>query len=219
MLRGTMKLLAVKAPGFGDRRKDLLHDIAALTGATVISEETGHELETTRLEELGRAGKVIATKDHTTIIDGAGSSTVIKDHVQSIQREFERSTSDYDREKLQERMAKLGDGVAVIKVGAVTETELKEKKYRVEDALNATRAAIEDGIVPGGGVTLINASVALVDLKFDDDDINTGVNVVRVRSKLRYAGLLKTPGRKGQSLWPIFGGRRTSRRILVLGAT
>lgn len=179
MLRGTMKLLAVKAPGFGDRRKDLLHDIAVLTGATVISEETGHELETTTLEELGRAGKVIATKDHTTIIDGAGSSTVIKDHVQSIQREFERSSSDYDREKLQERMAKLGGGVAVIKVGAATETELKEKKYRIEDALNATRAAIADGIVPGGGVTLMNAVAALVDLKFDDGDINTGVNVVR----------------------------------------
>jgi chaperonin GroEL len=190
-------LLAVKAPGYGDRRKDTLRDIAILTGGSIISEEVGRKLETTTLEELGRASKVIATKEHTTIIDGAGDSTVIKDHIQSIRREMERSVSDYDREKLQERLAKLSGGVAIIKVGAATETELKEKKHRVEDALNATRSAIEDGIVPGGGVTLMNAVRALVDLKFDHDDINTGVNVVRRALEVPMCRLAENAGQEG----------------------
>jgi chaperonin GroEL len=196
-LRGAVTLLAVKAPGFGDRRKEMLRDIAILTGGTVISEEVGSKLETTTLEELGRAGKVIATKEYTTIIDGAGDSAAIRDRIQLIQREIELSTGDYDREKLQERLAKLRGGVAVIKVGAATETELKEKKHRVEDALNATRAAIEDGIVPGGGVTLLNAVAALVNLKFDHEDINTGVNVVRRALEVPMGQLAKNAGQEG----------------------
>jgi chaperonin GroEL len=196
-LRGNMTLLAVKAPGFGKRREDMLHDIAILTGGTVISEQVGRKLETTTLEELGRAGKVIATKDHTTIIDGAGDVSMIKKHIQSLQHEIELSTSDYDHEKLQERMAKLSSGVAVIKVGAATETELKEKKHRVEDALNATRAAIADGIVPGGGVTLMNAVAALVDLRFDDPDINTGVNIVRCALEVPMHRLAENAGQEG----------------------
>ncbi|MBZ0275816.1 MAG: chaperonin GroEL, partial [Anaerolineae bacterium] len=196
-LRGTVHLLAVKAPGFGDRRKDMLRDIAILTGATVISEESGHKLETTTLDQLGSAGKVVATKASTMIVDGAGDSTVIKNHIQSLQREIELSTGDYDREKLRERVAKLTGGVAVIKVGAATETELKEKKHRVEDALNATRAAIEDGIVPGGGVTLLNAMAALVDLRFDHEDINTGVNVVRRALEVPMRRLAENAGQEG----------------------
>jgi chaperonin GroEL len=197
MLRGNVKLLAVKAPGFGDRRKAMLNDMAVLTGGTVISAEVGRKLETTTLEDLGRAGKVIATKEFTTIIGGAGESTAIMGHIQSLQREIDLSTSDYDREKLQERLAKLSGGVAVIKVGAATETELKEKKHRVEDALNATRSAIADGIVPGGGVTLINAVAALVDLKFDDEDINTGVNVVRRALEVPMRRLAENAGLEG----------------------
>jgi chaperonin GroEL len=196
-LRGTLKLLAVKAPGFGDRRKAMLHDIAILTDGTVISEEVGRKLETTSLEELGRAGKVIATKEHTTIIDGAGDVSVIRNHIQSLQHEIELSTSDYDREKLQERVAKLSSGVAVIKVGAATETELEEKKHRVEDALNATRSAIADGIVPGGGVTLMNAVAALVDLKFEDSDTNTGVNIVRRALEIPMRRLAENAGQEG----------------------
>ena len=197
MLRGNVKLLAVKAPGFGDRRKAVLNDIAILTGGTFISAEVGRKLETTKLEDLGHAGKVVATKAFTTIIGGAGESITINGHIQSIQREIDLSTSDYDREKLQERLAKLSGGVAVIKVGAATETELKEKKHRVEDALNATRSAIADGIVPGGGVTLINAVAALVDLKFDDEDINTGVNVVRRALEIPMRRLVENAGLEG----------------------
>jgi chaperonin GroEL len=196
-LRGAMTLVAVKAPGFGDRRKDMLRDIAVLTGGTVISEDTGRQLETATLEELGHAGKVIVTKEHTTIIDGAGDSAAIKDHIQSIRHEIELKTSDYDREKLQERLAKLSGGVAVIKVGAATETELKEKKHRVEDALSATRSAIEDGIVPGGGVTLMNAMAALVDMEFDDSDINTGVKVVRRALEIPMRRLAENAGQEG----------------------
>jgi chaperonin GroEL len=196
-LHGNLTVLAVKAPSFGERRKEMLRDIAILTGATVISEEVGRSLETISLKDLGRAGKVIATKEHTTIIDGAGNTIAIKDHLQSLRREIERSTSDYDREKLQERLAQLSDGVAVIKVGAASETELKEKKQRVEDALNATRAAIEDGIVPGGGVTLINAVAALVDLKFDDLDINTGINIVRCALEVPMRRLAENAGQEG----------------------
>jgi chaperonin GroEL len=178
-LRGTLNVLAVKAPGFGDRRKAMLQDIAILTGGTVISEETGRKLETVTLQDLGRAGKVVSTKENTVIVDGAGDEKAIKGRIEEIRREIDNSTSDYDREKLQERLAKLSGGVAVIRVGAATETELKEKKHRVEDALSATRAAVEEGIVPGGGVTLINAISALDGIRMDNDDENTGIQIMR----------------------------------------
>ncbi len=178
-LRGMLNVLAIKAPGFGDRRKAMLNDIAILTGGTVISEETGRKLETVTLQDLGRAAKVVSTKETTVIVDGAGESNAIKGRIAEIRNEIDASTSDYDREKLQERLAKLSGGVAIIRVGAATETELKEKKHRVEDALSATRAAVEEGIVPGGGVTLINAISALDGLKLDGDDENTGIAIVR----------------------------------------
>ncbi|MBL8154354.1 MAG: chaperonin GroEL [Anaerolineae bacterium] len=178
-LRGTLNVLAVKAPGFGDRRKAMLQDIAVLTGGTVISEETGRKLETVTLQDLGRAGKIVSTKENTVIVDGAGEEKAIKGRIDEIRREIDNSTSDYDREKLQERLAKLSGGVAVIRVGAATETELKEKKHRVEDALSATRAAVEEGIVPGGGVTLINAIGALDGIRLSNDDENTGVQIMR----------------------------------------
>ncbi len=178
-LRGMLNVLAVKAPGFGDRRKAMLRDIAILTGGTVISEETGRKLETVTLQDLGRAGKVASTKDNTVIVDGSGDEKDIKGRIEEIRREIDASTSDYDREKLQERLAKLSGGVAVIRVGAATETELKEKKHRVEDALSATRAAVEEGIVPGGGVTLINAIESLTGVKNSNDDINTGIQIMR----------------------------------------
>ena len=178
-LRGMLNVLAIKAPGFGDRRKAMLGDIAILTGGTVISEETGRKLETVTLQDLGRAAKVQATKDETVIVDGAGEEARIKGRIEEIRREIELSSSDYDREKLQERLAKLSGGVAVIRVGAATETELKEKKHRVEDALSATRAAVEEGIVPGGGVALVNAVASLDDVRFETEDENTGVQIVR----------------------------------------
>ena len=178
-LRGMLNVLAIKAPGFGDRRKAMLADIAILTGGTVISEETGRKLETVTLSDLGRAAKVQSTKDETVIVDGNGDEKKIKGRIEEIRKEIELSTSDYDREKLQERLAKLSGGVAVIRVGAATETELKEKKHRVEDALSATRAAVEEGIVPGGGVALVNAVAALDGLRFDSEDENTGVQIVR----------------------------------------
>lgn len=178
-LRGMLNVLAVKAPGFGDRRKAMLRDIAVLTGGTVISEETGRKLDSVTVQDLGRAGKVVASKNDTTIVDGAGEEDAISARVKEIDAEYEASTSDYDREKLQERKAKLTSGVAVIKVGAATETELKEKKHRVEDALSATRAAVEEGIVAGGGVALINAVAALKDTKLDVQDENTGIDIVR----------------------------------------
>ncbi|MBE0689709.1 MAG: chaperonin GroEL, partial [Anaerolineae bacterium] len=176
-LRGMLNVLAVKAPGFGDRRKAMLRDIATLTGGTVISEETGRKLETVTLQDLGRAKKVVSTKDDTTIVDGYGDEKDIKGRIEEIRREIDTSTSDYDREKLQERLAKLSGGVAIIRVGAATETELKEKKHRVEDALSATRAAVEEGIVPGGGVALINAIDSLLNVKMGNDDENTGVQI------------------------------------------
>jgi chaperonin GroEL len=178
-LRGMLNVLAIKAPGFGDRRKAMLEDIAILTGGTVISEVTGRKLETVTLQDLGRAGKVVSTKDETVVVDGAGEDTRIKGRIEEIRKEIELSTSDYDREKLQERLAKLSGGVAVIRVGAATETELKEKKHRVEDALSATRAAVEEGIVPGGGVALVNAVAALDGVKLDNEDEQTGVVIVR----------------------------------------
>jgi chaperonin GroEL len=179
-LRGMINVLAVKAPGFGDRRKAMLQDIAMLTGGTIVSEEIGRKLDSVTLEDLGRADKVVSTKNDTTIIGGHGQESAIKGRIEEIRAEMERSTSDYDKEKLQERLAKLGGGVAVIKVGAGTEVELKEKKHRVEDALSATRAAVEEGIVPGGGVALVNASKVLKDLKLTDSDAQTGINIVRI---------------------------------------
>jgi len=178
-LRGTLNVLAVKAPGFGDRRKAMLQDIAVLTGATVISEETGRKLETAEVTDLGRAEKIVADKDNTTIIGGKGEAKAIKGRIDQIRVEIDKTTSDYDSEKLQERLAKLSGGVAIIRVGAATETELKEKKHRVEDALSATRAAVEEGIVPGGGVALLNAMKKIAGMKLDSDDATTGVNIVR----------------------------------------
>ncbi len=178
-LRGIVKVAGVKAPGFGDRRKAMLEDIAILTGGTVISEEVGLSLEKATLEDLGSAKKIQITKENTTIIDGAGSHDDIAGRVTQIRALIEESTSDYDREKLQERVAKLAGGVAVIKVGAATEVEMKEKKARVEDALHATRAAVEEGVVPGGGVALVRALSAIESLKGDNDDQNTGISIAR----------------------------------------
>jgi len=177
-LRGTLACCAVKAPGFGDRRKALLDDIATLTGGKAITEDLGIKLENLKLDDLGRAKKVVVDKDNTTIIEGAGHTKEIQGRIKQLRAQIEETTSDYDREKLQERLAKLAGGVAVIKVGAATETEMKEKKARVEDALNATRAAVEEGIVPGGGVALLRASEALDGLKLSGDE-GTGVNIVR----------------------------------------
>jgi chaperonin GroEL len=177
-LRGTLKVCAVKAPGFGDRRKEMLRDIAVLAGGQVISEELGFKLENATLADLGRAKRVVVDKDNTTIVDGRGKPDDIKGRIAEIRGAIDKSTSDYDREKLQERLAKLSGGVAVINVGAATETELKEKKARVEDALHATRAAVEEGIVPGGGVALIRAQVALDKVRGTDDE-KIGVDIVR----------------------------------------
>jgi len=178
-IRGVLNVVAIKAPGFGDRRKAMLQDIAILTNASVISEETGRKLENATIEDLGRAEKVTIDKDNTTIVGGKGDSSAIKGRVEQIRVEIENTTSDYDREKLQERLAKLAGGVAIIRVGAATETELKEKKHRVEDALSATRAAVEEGIVPGGGVALVNAVASLDGLKLEQEDAQIGVNIVR----------------------------------------
>lgn len=196
-LRGMLNVVAVKAPGFGDRRKSMLQDIAVLTGATVISEETGSKLDSTKREDLGKAEKVVVTKDDTTIIGGKGSPAEIKGRIEQIRVEIEKSTSDYDREKLQERLAKLSGGVAIIRVGAATETELKEKKHRVEDALSATRAAVEDGIVPGGGVALINAMSALDDLMMDNEDAQIGVNIVRKALETPLKKIAENAGQDG----------------------
>jgi chaperonin GroEL len=178
-LRGMFNCLAIKAPGFGDRRKAMLQDIAVLTGATVISDDIGKKLESITIKDLGRAGKVVSTKDDTTLIEGAGNTAEIKGRIDQIRAQIDTTTSDYDREKLQERLAKLAGGVAIIRVGAATEVELKEKKHRVEDALSATRAAVEEGIVPGGGVTLIHARSVLAALDVEaGTDIATGVRIV-----------------------------------------
>jgi chaperonin GroEL len=177
-LRGTLNACAVKAPGFGDRRKAMLDDIAILTGGKSIMEETGIKLEGVRLEDLGKAKRVTVDKDNTTIIDGAGDEVVISGRIKQLRAQIEETTSDYDREKLQERLAKLAGGVAVIKVGAATETEMKEKKARVEDALHATRAAVEEGIVPGGGIALLRAALALKGVKADGDE-QIGIDIIR----------------------------------------
>ncbi len=178
-LRGTLNILAVKAPGFGDRRKAMLEDIAILTGGTVISEETGRKLDSAVLEDFGQARRVSSTKDETTIVEGRGSESDIQARINQIKTQIEETTSEFDREKLQERMAKLSGGVAVIKVGAATEIELKERKARVEDALSATRSAVEEGIVPGGGVALVRAQRALDDIGGLNDDETIGVNIIR----------------------------------------
>jgi chaperonin GroEL len=196
-LRGMFNLLAVKAPGFGDRRKAMLQDIATLTGGTVISEETGRKLETTTLNDLGCCDKVVSTKEETTIVGGAGSEEAIKGRINQIKAEIEISTSDYDKEKLQERLAKLAGGVAVIGVGAATEVELKEKKHRVEDALSATRAAVEEGIVPGGGVALLNAITALDKVETEYPDEATAVNVVRRALEEPMRGIARNAGLDG----------------------
>jgi chaperonin GroEL len=178
-LRGTFNCCAVKAPGFGDRRKAMLEDIAILTGGQAIFEDLGIKLESVGLNELGRAKKIIVDKDNTTLIEGAGKSSDIKGRIDQIRREIENTTSDYDREKLEERLAKLAGGVAKVNVGAATESEMKEKKARVEDALHATRAAVEEGILPGGGVAFLRAIPAVQKLKGDNDDIQTGINIIR----------------------------------------
>jgi chaperonin GroEL len=196
-LRGTLQVCAVKAPGFGDRRKAMLEDIAILTGGRVISEDLGIKLENVKLEDLGRAKKVTIDKDNTTIVEGAGKQADIQGRVATIRRQIEETTSDYDREKLQERLAKLVGGVAVIKVGAATETELKEKKARVEDAMHATRAAVEEGIVPGGGVTLVRAAKALEGLKLEDEDEAIGVNIVRRALEEPLRKIAENAGREG----------------------
>ena len=170
---------AVKAPGFGDRRKAMLEDVATLTGGTVISEEVGLTLEKVGLDDLGSAKRIVITKDDTTVIDGAGKASDIESRINQVRKQIEDSTSDYDTEKLQERVAKLAGGVAVIKVGAATEIEMKEKKARVEDALHSTRAAVEEGVVPGGGVALLRALKALDGMKGDNDDQNIGINIIR----------------------------------------
>ncbi len=195
-LRGTLNVLAVKAPGFGDRRKEMLRDIAVVTGSQVISEEIGRKLDGVTVADLGSARRVVATKDNTTFVDGAGDATAIKSRVEQIRVQIETTTSDFDREKLQERLAKLAGGVAVIKVGAATETELKEKKHRVEDALSATRAAVEEGIVPGGGVALINAIAALDGIEAGGD-IKTGVNILRRALEEPLRGIVGNAGKDG----------------------
>ena len=196
-LRGMLNVVGVKAPGFGDRRKAMLQDLAILTGGTVVTEELGRKLESVTLNDLGRASKVTATKDDTTVVEGRGDAARIKGRIEEIKVEIDKSTSDYDKEKLQERLAKLSGGVAVIRVGAATETELKEKKHRVEDALSATRAAVEEGIVPGGGVALINAMEAVKGLKMEFDDENIGINSVRRALEVPMRKLSENAGQDG----------------------
>ena len=193
-IRGIVKVAAVKAPGFGDRRKAMLEDIAILTGATVISEEVGLNLESTTIEHLGTAGRVQITKDNTTIIDGVGKKADIDARVGQIRKHIEEATSDYDREKLQERLAKLAGGVAVIRVGAVTEVEMKEKKDRVDDALHATRAAVEEGVVAGGGVALLRAQAAIATLKGDNEDQNHGIALMRRSMEAPLRQIVKNAG-------------------------
>jgi chaperonin GroEL len=196
-LRGTLQVCAVKAPGFGDRRKAMLEDIAILTGGRVISEDLGIKLENVKVDDLGRAKKITIDKDNTTIVEGAGNASDIQGRVNVIRTQIENTTSDYDREKLQERLAKLVGGVAVIKVGAATETELKEKKARVEDAMHATRAAVEEGIVPGGGVVFVRAQAALDKLKVEDHDEKTGVSIVRRAMEEPLRQIVNNAGREG----------------------
>ncbi len=196
-LRGMLNVLAVKAPGFGDRRKAMLQDIAILTGGTVISEETGRKLETATLQDLGRADKVTADKENTTIIGGKGKKSAVEGRINEIRAEIDKSTSDYDKEKLQERLAKLSGGVAIIRVGAATETEMKEKKHRVEDALSAARAAVEEGIVPGGEISLINAGDALDKVKGESEEEQVGIGIVKKALEAPIRKLAANAGQDG----------------------
>ncbi|HET9866770.1 MAG TPA: chaperonin GroEL, partial [Nitrospira sp.] len=201
-LRGTLKVAAVKAPGFGDRRKAMLQDLAILTGGTVIAEETGRKLETVTLQDLGRAEKVVSDKENTTIVGGKGTKGAIEGRIKEIRTEIDKSTSDYDKEKLQERLAKLSGGVAIIRVGAATETEMKEKKHRVEDALSAARAAVEEGIVPGGEISLINAAAKLDKLLKnldgeDNEETRVGINIVKKALEAPIRKLAANAGQDG----------------------
>jgi len=216
-LRGMLNVVAVKAPGFGDRRKAMLQDVATLTGGTVISEETGRKLETTVIADLGRAEKIVVTKDDTTLVGGAGEGAQIKGRIEQIRVEIDKSTSDYDKEKLQERLAKLSGGVAIIRVGAATETELKEKKHRVEDALSATRAAVEEGIVPGGGVALINAMAALDKVKADGDDAQIGVNIVRKALEIPLKKIAENAGKDGSVVLETVRRKQKEKKNLNIG--
>ena len=216
-LRGMLNVLAVKAPGFGDRRKAMLQDIATLTGASVISEETGRKLDTATLADLGHCEKVIADKDNTTIVGGKGDADAIKARIDQIRIEIDKTTSDYDREKLQERLAKLSGGVAIIRVGAATETELKEKKHRVEDALSATRAAVEQGIVPGGGVALLNASAKVQSLKSDVEDEQTGINIVRKALEVPMRKIVENAGKDGSVIVANIRSQQKSKRSARIG--
>ncbi|MBS1557137.1 MAG: chaperonin GroEL [Bacteroidetes bacterium] len=196
-IRGALRVAAVKAPGFGDRRKAMLEDIAILTGGKVISEETGMKLEDAKLEYLGRAEKVTIDKDNTTIVNGAGKKSEIQGRISQIKAQIETTTSDYDKEKLQERLAKLSGGVAILYIGAATEVEMKEKKDRVDDALHATRAAVQEGIIPGGGVAFIRAAEALKEVKTDNDDQATGVNIVRLALEAPLRTIVENAGQEG----------------------
>jgi chaperonin GroEL len=195
-IRGTFNVVAVKAPGFGDRRKEMLQDIATLTGATVITDDLGLQLKDTTLDQLGSAGKITITKDKTTIVEGAGDKAAIAERVKTIKKQISETTSDFDREKLQERLAKLAGGVAVIKVGAATETELKERKYRIEDALNATRAAVEEGFVPGGGTSLVDVIQDVASLK-EKGDVQTGINIVKRALEEPVRQIAENAGKEG----------------------
>ena len=216
-LRGMLNVLAVKAPGFGDRRKAMLQDIATLTGGTVVTEELGRKLESVTINDLGQAGKVTSNKEDTTIIEGKGDPAKIKGRIEEIKVEIDKSTSDYDKEKLQERLAKLSGGVAVIRVGAATEVELKEKKHRVEDALSATRAAVEEGIVPGGGVALINARDTITKLKDPDEDINTGINIVRRALEMPLRGIVRNAGMDGAVVLEAVRRQQTEKKNKNIG--
>ncbi len=196
-LRGTLKVCAVKAPGFGDRRKAMLEDIAILTNGTVISEEQGYKLENATLSYLGSAKRVVVDKDNTTIVEGAGETVNIKKRINEIKAQIEKTTSDYDKEKLQERLAKLSGGVAVLKIGAATEVEMKEKKARVEDALHATRAAVEEGIVPGGGVAYLRVIHKLDEIKTDNEDIKLGINIIRKALEEPIRQIVENAGEEG----------------------
>jgi chaperonin GroEL len=216
-LRGMLNVVGVKAPGFGDRRKAMLGDIATLTGGTVISEDIGRKLETATIADLGRAEKIVVTKDDTTVVGGHGDSALIKGRIEQIRVEIDKSTSDYDKEKLQERLAKLSGGVAIIRVGAATETELKEKKHRVEDALSATRAAVEEGIVPGGGVALINAMKALDSLKVDGEDAKIGVAIVRKALEVPIRKIAENAGKDGSVVLDTVRRMQKDKKNLNLG--
>ena len=216
-LRGMVNVLGIKAPGFGDRRKAMLQDIATLTGATVISEETGRKLDSVTVADLGTAEKVVSDKENTTIVGGKGDEAAIKGRIEQIRIEIDKSTSDYDREKLQERLAKLTGGVAIIRVGAATETELKEKKHRVEDALSATRAAVEEGIVPGGGVALINAVASLDDVKMDSEDAQIGVNIVRKALEVPMRRISENAGMDGSVIIENVRRQQAADKKLTIG--